>query len=425
MPGLLPNALRREAGDLSFVVFLVAVVLCLVRARDLPSWAVALGSTSVSVTPADPALVALALVSILRLRRRRRASRALLGAAGVFAAILGVSSLANDAEAIVAAGKLLELGALTLGAAALLDSANRLRILVATVVLVATLATAWAVVEFLGAGGGRQASFVGEHDLSLLATMSLAVGLAGLFLGRDGWFTPLALVVGLVGTVLGSSLASLLGVFLAAGAITAIALRRREFRWRAGIVTLAVVCAASAGTLAMRQGDLGFLQSWFGPPAERPGQYSASWSQRLIYTYVGLRVFADNPVLGTGWEGELPPSDFAEYVPDARARYPDEPPHYFPPSDRDFVPQQTYDQVLYELGLVGAAAFLALGVAAIRRTVTAARTAVGEAAYLPAAWLGCVAAALAGAALFGGSPIAALFWLTLGVAAAVPRPVAA
>jgi hypothetical protein len=28
---------------------------------------------------------------------------------------------------------------------------------------------------------------------------------------------------------------------------------------------------------------------------------------------------------------------------------------------------------------------------------------------------------LAGAALFGGTPIAAIFWLTLGVAAAAPR----
>ena len=43
----------------------------------------------------------------------------------------------------------------------------------------------------------------------------------------------------------------------------------------------------TVGTLVIRAGDLGFLQSWFGKPESRPGQYAASWSQRLVYAYVG------------------------------------------------------------------------------------------------------------------------------------------
>ena len=35
-------------------------------------------------------------------------------------------------------------------------------------------------------------------------------------------------------------------------------------------------------------------------------------------------------------------------------------------------------------------------------------------------WVAGMAGALAGAALFGGSPLASLFWLTLGVVAATP-----
>jgi O-antigen ligase len=178
---------------------------------------------------------------------------------------------------------------------------------------------------------------------------------------------------------------------------------------------------ATAGTLALRQGDLGFLQSWFGPPPETPGEYAASWSQRLIYTYVGGRVFLDRPVLGTGWHGELPPETFAEYLPDARERFSDQPPHYFPPADRGFIPQQTYDQVLFELGLVGAALFALLGVVAVRRAAAAARRRDTDAAYLPPAWLASLAGVLAGAALFGGSPLTAVFWLTLGVVAAEPE----
>ena len=44
----------------------------------------------------------------------------------------------------------------------------------------------------------------------------------------------------------------------------------------------------------------------------------------------------------------------------------------------------------------------------------------GEQAYVPLRWLAVIAGAVAGAALFGGSPLAALFWLALGVAAARP-----
>ena len=229
------------------------------------------------------------------------------------------------------------------------------------------------------------------------------------------------LAAGVLGVVLGASLASLLGVYLAAAVITAISIRRHEVRTSAIFLTIAVAAVATAGTLAMRQGDLGFLQSAFGPPPERPGEYSASWSQRLIYSYVGGRVFLDRPLLGTGWEGELPPADFAEYVPDARERFPDEPAHYFPPTDRDFIPQQTYDQVLFQLGLVGAGLFAALALLTVRRAANRARHASGDAAYVPGGWLAATAAALAGAALFGGSPLTAVFWLTLGVVAAEPE----
>jgi hypothetical protein len=81
--------------------------------------------------------------------------------------------------------------------------------------------------------------------------------------------------------------------------------------------------------------------------------------------------------------------------------------------------------VLYELGLVGAALFLALAVVTVRGVIGFARawppgrTDAGL-AYLPLAWVASLAGALAGAALFGGIPITAIFWFTLGVAALAP-----
>jgi len=421
MPSLRPRPLGRSAGDPSFSIFLVTVVLCLFRARDLPALELGIAGTDIAINPADVGLLLTGGLALQRLRASARVpSSALLGAAGAFAGLVFLSSLPNGADAVVAAGKLVELGALTLGAAAFLESRRRLQGLLIVIVGFGAVATTWGLIGFLTSDRGRQASFVGEHDLAAVATIGLAVGLARLHArrGNPGVLALIGIVAGVVGVVLGASLASLLGVYFAAAVILVVALRRGDLRWTAALLTLAVAGVASAGTLALRQGDLGFLQSWFGPPPDTPGEYASSWSQRLIFTYIGGRIFLDQPVLGTGWHGLLPPEEFARYVPDARTRFPDQPPHYFPETDAPFIPQQTYDQVLFQLGLVGVAIFLALALVAVRTAAATARRRWADAAYLPSALLGSLAGAIAGAALFGGSPLTALFWLTLGLVAA-------
>jgi len=218
---------------------------------------------------------------------------------------------------------------------------------------------------------------------------------------------------------------SLLGLYVAAAALLAVAATRRSLRWRSVIATALVVVAVTGGTYGLRSSDLGFLRQWFAPAENaRPGEYAGSWSQRLIFSYIGLRVFADNPVLGVGWWGELPPAEYARYLPDARARFPDQPVRYFPQADDAFIPQQAYDQVLYELGVVGIFVFCTIATLAVRDAARPARrwpkTDHDElAAYLPAGWVATLAGALAGSALFGGTPIAALFWVTLGLVGAV------
>lgn len=427
MPSLLPRALRRSARDLPFSVFLATVALCLLRARDLPSVELGAGGTELSIGPADVALGVTAVLATMRLRARRSIpSPWLLAAAAAFALLIVASAIPNGGSALAAAGKLAALAALTLGAAAFLETRERFEALFVVLVGFCVVATAWAAGVFLADGGGRQASFIGEHDLAALATMTVVVGLAHVY-QRPGRPPALALVgigAGALGLILGASLASVLGLYLAAAAVLALAAVRGHVRRNAVLVTLALCVVVTAGTLGLRSGELGFIQSWFGPPAETPGQYAASWSQRLIYVYVGGRVFLDRPIVGTGWQGELPPPDYAEYLPDARERFDDQPPHYFPPEDGTLIPQQTYDQILFELGLVGAAFFLVLAGLTVRRALLAGRRwrrgHADEQAYVPIGWVGSTAAALAGAALFGGSPLTALFWLTVGVAAAAP-----
>lgn len=427
MPSLLPRALRRSARDLSFSIFLVTVGLCLFRSSDLPSVGVSVGGTVLELGPVDLALVVTAVLAGLRLRARRHIpSPWLVGVAVAFGVLIVASAIPNGAAALSAAGKLAELAALVLGAAAFLESRERLASLLALLVAFCVVATAWAAVGFVVDGGGRQASFMGEHDLAVLATMVVVAGLGWSYAhaGRPPTLALVAIGAGALGIVLGAALASLLGLYLAALALVGIAALRRSLSRRAVLATLAVCAAVTAGTLGLRSGELGFLQSWFGPPPETPGQYAASWSHRLVYVYIGGRVFLDHPLVGTGWEGELPPSDYAQYLPDARERFDDQPPHYFPPEDDTFIPQQTYDQVLMQLGLLGAGVFLVLGALTVRRSVDAARRwsrgRFEEQAYVPAGWVASTGGALAGAALFGGSPLAALFWLTIGVAAAAP-----
>ena len=421
MPRPLPTSVRQWSDDVPFLVFLATVPLCLLRAIDLPS----IGVGSLDVTIADVFLAATAVLATVRLRRQRRLpSPWLLAAALGFAALILLSAIPNGGDALTAAAKIAAYAALILGAAAFLDSVERVNAFLAVVVIWAAAAAAVAFVGFVSSDRGRQGSFMGEHDMAALATLAAAVGLARLHgrRGHPGWIAVAGLAAGVVGTVLGASLASLLGLYLASAVVLVIALRRRELRLAPVAVTVALAVVATTGTLALRQGELGFLQEWFGTPSDTPGANAASWSHRLVYTYVGGRIFLDNPVLGTGWHGLLPPEEFARYVPDARERFPDQPPHYFPPTDRGYIPQQTYDQVLFELGLVGAALLLVLAGLAVRRAAVAARLRSGDRAYLPAAWLAALAGALAGAALFGGSPLTAMLWLTIGLVAVESDP---
>jgi hypothetical protein len=417
--------LTRQLRDTRFALFLAAVALCLIRARDQPSIDVSIGGTTASIVPADLVLLALALVALVVLARRglERAAWPAAITGALFCLWLLATAAANGAAAFVSGAKVVELAALALGAIAFLRARAQFDALADVLILFTLVADVVGVVKFVSGGGGRQASFLGEHDFAALATLPLLYGLALLYArGRDrrAW---LAIAAGGVGCVLGAALASLLGLYLGVVVLLVLhALTRRVTR-RDVVTTLAVVVAVTGGTLAIRSGELGFLQSWFGKPASRPGQYASSWSQRLIYTYVGGRIFLAQPLLGTGWWSDLPPKEFVAYLPDARRRFADQPANYFPPATKPFIPQQTYDEVLYELGAVGGLAFLALLVSLGRAAVRTARRA---AAALPAAWFAAALGALAGEGLFGGTPLAAIFWLVAGVVVALSlRPEAA
>src|SRR5262245_58079080 len=135
MGGLRVIELWRAAGGPAFALYLVAVVAGLVRVVDQPSLDVEIAGTEVSLVPADAVFAALLVVVVVRLAGGRLPAgpaRGVLLAAGAFAAWLGLSALPNGATAIVATGRLLELGILALATAVLVDRRERLWLLAGT-----------------------------------------------------------------------------------------------------------------------------------------------------------------------------------------------------------------------------------------------------------------------------------------------------
>ena len=328
------------------------------------------------------------------------------------------SGATSGAVGFVAAGKVGELAALSFGALLFVRDRAALEAVVDILLLVTAAADGVALFDFVRDGGGRQASFLGEHDFAAIATMPLLYGVVLLF-DRDASRsrTLAALAIGGLGVIFGAALASLLGFYLGIAALLVAVVATHRARRHAVAATFAVVLLVTGGTLGLRAGagDLGFLQSWFGKPAERPGQYAGSWSQRLIFVYVGGRIFLDHPLMGAGWQGNLPSSEYSRYLTDARRRFSDQPARYFPPADGEYIPQQVYDQVLYELGVVGGAVLAVLVVALTAVSVRAVAAATDRTAYIPAVWTAGTLGAIAGEGLFGGTPLAAVFWMTVGL----------
>jgi hypothetical protein len=404
--------LWRQLRVPSVAILLVAIGLSLVRARDQPGVDVSVGNTTATVVPGDVALAVLFVVAIVALVRAGLPRRMWLAFAGgaVFVVLVLATAAANGAAAFVAAGKLSELAVLALGAALVVRTTDRLEAVVDVLLAFTVAADAIGVVKFVTGGGGRQSSFLGEHDFAALATLPLLYGFVLAFENRRRGRAALAIVAGSIGCILGAALASLLGLYLGALVLVVLLAARRRVTLPPLALLVTVVGIVTAGTLTIRAGDLGFIQSWFGKAPSRPGQYAASWSQRLIYTYIGGRVFLAHPLLGVGWYPELPPKEFDRFLPAARRRFSDQPARYFPPPSRPLIPQQTFDEIAAELGLAGSAAFVVLLIGAGR---AAARAALG------AAWLAVAVGAIAGEALYGGTPLTATFWLVVGVCLAI------
>jgi hypothetical protein len=366
-------------------------------------------------------------------------SRALWIAAGVFLAFVAAASLyprlSDEHYAwkthLVTAAKYGEYALLAPAVVLLVRDARGLRRLLATVAGVSLAAGLVALVQFAGLdvfdawpAGERQPSFVGIAELGALGGAAVAVwSIAHL---RPGTLSPrvgrCALAGGVLDLVLSAGVAAELGVVVAAAATALVGRRRFGTSWGrlAAIGAAAVVCGI--GVLALRAGDLAQYARYVGlAKANHATTHDVqTYAQRALMNYIGIRVWRDHPLLGTGWQSIREPQVYEPYLDDAHARYPDQPEQAFPapsPPARQYGIDNAYVQSLAELGTVGTATFIALLAAGVALGLRGSRT---PAAFLGLLWLLVSMGVWVGQGLVAGASFTALSWFALGLVAAVP-----
>ena len=412
MPGLLPRALGRSAGDPSFTIFLVTVACACLRSVDLP--AVDIGVLDVTLRrrraahhrrprrpPAAAPAFAVARGCSSRRRRSARLSSRLVARERLATRSLRPASSSSSAL-------------LGLGAAVLIDSPQRLRALLVLVVVLR---------------GGRDR--LGARRLPHVGS-----GAPGVVHGRARPRRPrdarrrdrararpraprqspacsriTGLVIGVIGTILGAALASLIGLYLASVVVLLLARRRGDLRWTAALVTLAVAGLSTAGHCRAPG-----RRPRLPPVVVRPAAGASRPVRRELEPAADLRLHR-RPRLSrpAGARDRLARAAAAGGVrplPPRRARAVPGPAGALLPARR----RGLHPAAGLRPGALRArprrrgvlAVLLAL---AGWRAAVAARRRDPDAAYIPAMWLAAVLGAIAGAALFGGSPLTAMFWL--------------
>lgn len=411
-----------------------------------PKVTLPLGSDGAEIALSDVAVLAVALAA---LHAGRRLGFAPLrnglwpfAAAALLLALIAVGTVQpllfdRDyafVDHALTAAKFAEYSLLALAVPLLVRTRRDLRLVLGVLIAWTAAAALVAVLQFLGVvrefrgyrPGERAPSFVGLHDLAALAGASTSIGLVSIALGPVAglrrallWTATLA---GAVGVVLSGALAGFLGVAAAALAAGLVARRRHvlDFAKAGGLVAIVVVIGA--GVFAFRAANIGSFLRFLGIEQARDEETfgGESYVQRLALGYLGARIFLDYPALGVGWQATSEEWTYEPYLDDTRRRFPNLPEASLPSPEHPWGIQNGYLQAAAELGVAGAAAFLAVllvPLALAWRAATRAREAAADAA-LPLLWLLVTMGIWLGLGVVAGIPLVALQWLAVGLAAA-------
>jgi len=287
-------------------------------------------------------------------------------------------------------------------------------------------ATGWGALQFLGLVNEfegkrpdqREVSFLGIEDFAALSGAALVIALVGIALGERRRIMVVGGVAGALGVALAASLLALAGVALAAIGIALAARRARTLTIRRALSMGLIAAVAAAGVYGLRAGDVtsffGFLKT--GTPGAPSTAGVQTGSQRVMLSYLGLRMWEDHPLLGVGFERSF--DHYGPYLAAAKKRFPAQNPFAFPTPKHEWGVQNTWVQLLADVGLVG----FVLGVLTFAAGLFMAFRAPPELRFyglVAAGWILVTVGSLNGTGIVAGLPLDALVWIGLGLGATV------
>ena len=405
------------------------------------------GSTELDVALSD--LVVLAIVVAAGAVLRERAARLRPGlplwvAAASLLALVAVGTVVPilvdpayaAAENAVTALKFGEYVLLAPAVAVLVRRVSDARVVLASVAAWSAFCALVALAQFVGVVDAygkrdplaRAPSLLGREDYAVLGAAALSLAFVAIALAprgrRSGLLAPVAAVAGAAGVVLAGGLAGLLGSMLGAAGAIVLAARRRTLTLRRALAVGALLVAVGVGVALMRSGDITAFMRFLGVEQRQEAEEGEvqTYAHRTLLAYIGLRIFADHPLTGVGWQRSRAEAGYEPYLDDARERFPREPPRAFPSPEHRWGVHNAFLQAGADLGVLGLAAFLAVLVTAIwlgARTASRAPPGIALAAGAAVAWLLVAAGAWNARGIVAGIPLDALQWIAAGLAVAV------
>jgi len=283
--------------------------------------------------------------------------------------------------------------------------------------------TGWNIAAGWGQGH-REPSFLGTQDFAAVSGMTLGLGVVGLLWGAAGRLRSAAwaaVVIGLIGFLLGGATSGVIGLIPAVVLAVAVARHRGLVGRRALAGVVAATVIATLGVVVYRSGDYGQFFSFLGVrhASAAAAKNVETYPQHTLLAYIGLRIWLHHPVVGAGFEASKDYATFGRELPAAHARFPHVAPRSFPSRTRIYGVQDLYVQTLADLGVIGLVLLVALfGAGVWAAFATAFRAPQGDAfpALLGGFWLVLVLGLWAAQGIIAGIPLDAVTWFAFGTA---------